>query len=290
MVDTPSTKILDHIVHLTPPGSVQETSDQFRKLGFNVIPGGTHTDGLTANALVILADGVYLELISFTHPASYYPPGSSERVKRDTHSWASKSPGWIDFAFLGNGSLTPPRISDIINERARKDGSGAVYALEVVAGRERPDGRVLKWVISAPKEDVRGTLPFFCGDVTPRDWRVPSDPPSNVEHPSTTQGISHVRILTGSDDLATVSRQLTSVIGNPPASSTETEITWHLDTPQTGNGGPRLILSLPRDVAETDFIREGGVGVFEVAFRVQDKKKEGTTQTPYGKVVWVSDP
>lgn len=119
----------------------------------------------------MLADGVYLELLSFTHPPSYYPLGTPEREARDAHAWASKSPGWIDFAFLGNGSLET-RISDIINARAKLDGSGASYNFEVAGGRERPDGKVLKWVISAPQQKDRGTLPFFCGDVTPREWRV----------------------------------------------------------------------------------------------------------------------
>lgn len=119
----------------------------------------------------MFADGVYLELLSFTHPKSHYPPGTPERQKRDNHEWATKTPGWIDFAFLGNGSLQS-RISDIINERAKKDQSGAFYVPEWPAGRKRPDGKVLKWVISAPTPEKRGTLPFFCGDVTPREWRV----------------------------------------------------------------------------------------------------------------------
>jgi hypothetical protein len=46
----------------------------------------------------VFADGVYFELISFTHPASHHPPGSPGRVKRDSNPWASRSPGWIDFA------------------------------------------------------------------------------------------------------------------------------------------------------------------------------------------------
>ena len=115
---------------------------------------------------------MYLELICFTHPASHYPPGSPERHERDKNRWASKSVGWIDFAFLGNGSLEPPRISDIINDRARQDGSGALYSSEQAGGRRRPDGRELKWVISTPEAEKADTLPFFCGDVTPREWRV----------------------------------------------------------------------------------------------------------------------
>ncbi|KAF5386834.1 hypothetical protein D9615_002017 [Tricholomella constricta] len=282
-----STKTLDHIVHLTPPGSVQATSEQFRELGFNVIPGGTHADGFTANALVasILADGVYIELISFIHPPSYYPPGSPERKARDTHEWASKIPGWIDFAFLGNGSLTT-RISDIINDRAKQDGSGAFYGPEWAAGRRRPDGKVLKWVISAPSpEDKRGTLPFFCGDITPRDWRVPTDPPSNTEHPSTAQGISYIVILTASKDLLSISRQLTSVVGNPPVTSTNTESTWLLDTLRK-KGGPRVILKSPSNDNESAFVQEAGTGIYEVAFIVNDRE-EGNGSTPYGKIVWV---
>lgn len=31
-------------------------------------------------------------------------PGSPEPAKRDSNPWASRSPRWINFAFLGNGS------------------------------------------------------------------------------------------------------------------------------------------------------------------------------------------
>lgn len=73
-----STRALDHIVHLTPPGSLKVTVEQWEKLGFkcvlfefinnqltlltgiisceidvSVSPGGTHADGLTENALVV---------------------------------------------------------------------------------------------------------------------------------------------------------------------------------------------------------------------------------------------
>lgn len=125
----------------------------------------------------VLKEGTYIELISFTHPVSYYPIGSPERAKRESHRWAKAPLGWIDYAFLGNGSLEPGnRISDVINARASEDGSGATYLAEQEGGRVRPDGEVLKWVISAPKPpsagDEVGVLPFFCGDVTPRSLRV----------------------------------------------------------------------------------------------------------------------
>lgn len=118
---------------------------------------------------------MYLELIAFTHPIEYYPEGSEERARRESNAWASKHPGWIDYAFLG----TSPTISKIINSRAQEEGSGVRYLAEISSGRETPTGRVLKWLITGPDptssvESVAksGALPFFCGDVTPREWRV----------------------------------------------------------------------------------------------------------------------
>lgn len=109
----------------------------------------------------IFADGVYLELLSFTQPADKH------------HRWASKSPGWIDYAFLGNGSRSDT-ISETINQRARKDGSGVLYEPEQEGGRYLSDGKLIKWLISSPRQEKEGITgaPFFCGDVTPRYLRV----------------------------------------------------------------------------------------------------------------------
>ncbi|KAF9228834.1 hypothetical protein BS17DRAFT_724699, partial [Gyrodon lividus] len=285
---SPSTKTLDHIVHLTPPGTVAEVSQQFRDLGFHVTPGGTHAGGLTENALVILGDGAYLELISFTHPASHYPPGSPDRQKRDANPWAWKKPGWIDYAFLGSSSMS---ISSIINGRAKQDDSGVRYAPEVDGGRVRDDGKVLQWVISAPeKNHVRGTVPFFCGDVTPRSWRVPIEPPSNAEHPSGVQGVAHIHLLAEAESLARVSAQLTSVVGeSPQMNAMGTEYIWLLKTPSGALGAqrPSLILNAPRNDDEEGYLTARGPGIFEVAFSVGKGGTERESRTPYGRIVWL---
>lgn len=118
---------------------------------------------------------MYLELIAFTHPVEHYPEGSEERSRRENNPWASKLPGWIDYAFLG----TSPTISKVINSRAREEGNGVRYLTEVPGGRETPTGRVLEWLITSPDPTSiiegaakHGALPFFCGDITPREWRV----------------------------------------------------------------------------------------------------------------------
>ncbi|KAJ8584049.1 hypothetical protein M405DRAFT_747680 [Rhizopogon salebrosus TDB-379] len=286
-MSTPSTKILDHIVHLTPPGTVSEVSQQFRDLGFNVIPGGTHAGGLTENALVVLQDGAYLELICFTHPASHYPPGSPPRHKRDNNPWAWKEPGWIDYAFLGSSSTS---ISKIINARAMREKSQIRYDPEVDGGRERSDGKVLKWQISAPTQEyVRGTSPFFCGDVTPREWRVPLDPPSNAQHPSGVLGVAHVRILVEGQGLSDMIGNITSVVGKSPVSTTARRATWVLDTPRTdvAGGKPRLIISVPETEDEQRTLIEKGEGIYEVAFLVGAGRRAGQSKTPYGRIVWL---
>ncbi|KAF8162765.1 glyoxalase-like domain-containing protein [Crassisporium funariophilum] len=282
-----NTRTLDHLVHLTPPGSVETSSKQFRELGFNVLPGGTHAGGLTANALVVLDDGVYLELISFTHPASHYPPGSEERTQRDNHSWAAKLPGWIDYAFLGNGSHQES-ISAIINQRGRKDDSGVVYGLEQDGGRQRQDGEILKWLISAPEPQQRGILPFFCGDVTSRQLRVPSEPPENTQHPSTARGIAYIRVLSDSASFSRVLKQLNSVIGHEPVSSTQNESSWLLDTVHETKKKPRLILSTAGNDDETAFLDKSAQGFYEVGFYVDEGGKSGSQSTPYGRIVWVT--
>ncbi|KAJ4486153.1 glyoxalase-like domain-containing protein [Lentinula aciculospora] len=279
----PSTKCLDHIIHLTPPGSVDETAKEFRALGFNVLPGGQHADALTENSLVILGDGVYLELISFLKPVDAYPPSSPERLARENHPWALKAPGWIDYAFLGNNSETI-HISDIINSRAKEGRDEALYGSEIPGGRKRPDGQILKWLITPPLRPSEGIerrlpLPFFCGDVTPRDLRVPTEPHTIVEHPCTAQGIAYVRFAVPSVRFDVLSRSLDYIIGSPGVSSADAERQWPLDTVK-GLEGPecRLLLS----VSDEEIL-----GITEVAFYVKDKPSKDTIITPYAQIRFV---
>ncbi|KAI0781472.1 glyoxalase-like domain-containing protein [Trametes elegans] len=272
-----ATNILDHIVHLTPPGTLDDSVQAFRDLGFTVSPGGTHADGQTANALVVFADGTYLELLHFTRA----PPSSS------THPWAHKPPGWIDYAFLGNAGT--PSIAHTINSRADADGSGARYAQEVRGGRKREDGKVLEWLISATAEDgERGKLPFFCGDLTPREWRVPLEPHSNTEHANTAKGVSHVRLLAAADELDALTKKLTSVVGASPRESTPSRVIWDLgQQPSRRDDPPKLpvlILSTPQDDEESEHVRTHGRGIYEFGVAVAVPREAG--QTPYGRVVY----
>ena len=141
---------LDHLVILVP--DLDAAITDYRSLGFTVEPGGTHADGATHNALVVFADGAYLELIAFLLPH----PG---------HRWGSQAArgycGFVDFALL------PPSVGAVVAEAAAR---GLAYQGPLDGGRLRPDGERLAWQIGTPPAPE---LPFLCGDITPRALRVP---------------------------------------------------------------------------------------------------------------------
>ncbi|KAF5388928.1 hypothetical protein D9757_005029 [Collybiopsis confluens] len=287
MFESISTHRLDHIVHLTPVASVQEASEQFRSLGFNVLTGGTHEDQLTANALIVLADGAYFELISFTKHVSDYPPGSPQRDARENHRWAAKKPGWVDYGFLGNGSMDE-RISDTINARANK----ILYEPEFHGGRRNPSGQVLQWLItSAAAKDRIGVLPFYCGDITPRELRasVPTSPASNVEHPNTALGFSHVHVLCKEEEIAKIAQEITYTVGHEPNTTEDSDskrFSWPIHT--SSDFDSRLILSAPSTTEEHQFLgdRDRSAAIHEIGFRVKDERKQGSVMTPYAKIVF----
>ncbi|KAI9453911.1 glyoxalase-like domain-containing protein [Lactarius psammicola] len=298
---SPSMRALDHIVHLTPPGTIHETAKQFRELGFNVITGGTHAGGLTANSLIILPNGTYLELISFTHPESHYPHSSPSHDARHHHQWANKANGWVAYAFLGTPHITPP-LSAILNVRLQGVGSDTRYAPEVPGGRLRPDGVEIKWELTTParwaEKEGGSRLPFFCGDVTPRELRVPTRPVSNTVHPNAAQGIAHLRVLAPPRTFSAVSAELTAIVGEAPIEGPAGAHVWLLDllpggvtvAPKDLRLHPRLLLCLPdaSDGAEVRFVESHGAGLFEVGVRVdEDSERRGSSETPFGRVAWI---
>ncbi|KAL4076821.1 hypothetical protein V8B97DRAFT_2022091 [Scleroderma yunnanense] len=243
----PSAKILDYIVHLTLPGTVNAISQQFRDLNIQVWE--RYAEGMPRC-------GAYVELISFIYPASHYPPGSPERHRRETHYYS---------------------ISRIINERAHTDESGTRYDTGVSGGRVRTDGKVVEWVVTPPSLESegyvgRGTLPFFCGDVTPRELRVPLDP-SNSGHPSGVLGIAHVRVLVAPKSLELFSADPPSESSSTPSSASEYK--WLLDNPISGG--------TPVEEEQRLYVAERGPGIFEVSFWVENG---GVSTTPYGRIIW----
>lgn len=226
--------LLDHIVILVD--NLDLASQDYTDLGFSVVVGGEHADGVTQNALVAFKDGSYLELLNFLAP----PP--------DDHLFARggrSAEGIIAYALL------PDDISADIN-RARQHGLRIEGPLE--GGRTRPDGLELLWQIGRTSEPV---LPFLCADVTPRDLRVPHGPAQH--HPNGVTGIADVRVLVG--DLAVGAKLYRALLGD----AAQTEET--ADTVRFKLGPTIITLTEPQTDAERARLAQHGPGAYALTLR-----------------------
>ena len=177
---------LDHVVIAV--GDLDRAVADYQSLGFTVYPGGVHHGGVSHNALVVLADGAYFEIIAYRQPAP------------DNRWWqvlTSAGEGIVDFAVLPENTE-----HDFQAARAR----GLDVEAPMPGGRLRLDGVRLDWQIVRP---ATTDLPFWCGDVTPRELRVPEG--DLRRHTNGVTGIASVRILVA--DLAASTARFKALVG-----------------------------------------------------------------------------
>jgi hypothetical protein len=200
-MSSPAHPVLDHIVILVSHDFLSNLPSWLTG-SLTVLPGGTHSDGLTENKLVVFEDGVYLELIAFVEGV--------DPEKRRAHRWGRQSEGQIvDFActLLQDGDAGPEARFEAVNDRVKRAGTGYGYTDPAPGGRITPDGTELKWAIAAPysgSEDDRrflvGELPFWCLDRTPRHRRVPHGKPEEFRHSSGAVGVASVTVSVADDE------------------------------------------------------------------------------------------
>jgi hypothetical protein len=123
---------IDHLVILFP--NLDDAIETYRKLGFQVLPGGAHPYG-THNALVTFQDGAYLELIAFMEPD-----------KPHDHRWYRflDRPGLVDYALC---------VPDVETELERVREAGLDYTGPNRGARERLDGVQLEWRSITPPDN-----------------------------------------------------------------------------------------------------------------------------------------
>jgi hypothetical protein len=167
---------VDHIVIISD--DLDTAIDNARKAGFTVVPGGTHGDGNTHNALISFPDGTYIELIAPT------PQGQAAE-----HRWFNRlrqGGGLVDFCLLGK---------DLASEIAAVRARGIDYPEPFAMERETPDGTRLAWKLSTPPGAVgENGWPFMIEDTTPRSLRVPGEP-DQVTHPNGAIGVAGMTVL-----------------------------------------------------------------------------------------------
>lgn len=176
----------DHVVIVVK--NLKKAISNFESLGFQVMPGGD--TGPVSNALIILKDGTYIELITMRSKLTrgilkvlYYTEiltllnKLKPSLKLRFCFWFSGSEGLRDWCVA----------CDSLNKSTSGPfQQGSFTAIEDFA-RTRFDGVVVRWLLSAP---VDRSLPFIIEDITERTLRVPVD--DSLQHPNGVQRISSI--------------------------------------------------------------------------------------------------
>ncbi|KXS21657.1 hypothetical protein M427DRAFT_27263 [Gonapodya prolifera JEL478] len=220
--------------------------ENYRKLGFNVIPGGDHTmEHPTYNALISFADGVYLELLAFRRPAPDHP-------------WWNRT-GLIDWAVLP--ADVESDVQAVNNEAKLKASSTPVYFPPVPGGRKTLQGVDVKWKTSRPTPDYeKFWFPFFCFDVTPRPVRVPSTP-QETTHSNGALSVKRVSLLVR--DLSETGVKFSLLFG-PAGKVVDNERGVTVMTFSVGSHNTVVELLEPVSAELVEHVKKNGDGLYEL--------------------------
>src|ERR687890_2215161 len=125
--------------------------EAYRRLGFDVFPGGRHEHRGTHNALIRFGGADYIELLGVYDPEIAVESGLNGRTLAEfVHNWEG--------GLVGHCYAT----DDIEAEAARMREAGLEMVGPFEMRRARPDGRTLTWRLLVP-EDIpwRRRWPFF---------------------------------------------------------------------------------------------------------------------------------
>ena len=181
---------LHHIVVLVK--DLQNAVDDYVKLGFTVTPGGVHFGGISQNALILLEDGTYLELLVIMPGLktfllkTLYKTGILHFFRKSKYGITLRfygrafdlNEGIIDFALLSD---------NLSHDFAQIKKRGIFLTKSLDAGRYRPDGKVLRWKMLTTNIKE---LPFLITDLQP----AIAPPPQAMKHVNGVSGLDGVAL------------------------------------------------------------------------------------------------
>jgi catechol 2,3-dioxygenase-like lactoylglutathione lyase family enzyme len=240
---------VDHI--LIAVENVEKAAEVYRRLGFQVVPGGEHPRMGTYNALVPLEDGSYLELIGVKDRAKAEQFPNSGQVVR-----ALERENRLATFALDTNDL--PSDIKMLRERGLQIGA------PVEGERMRPDGKKVAWR-SAHFQDPN--LPFLIEDITPHHVRVPM--PSE----GLGQGAWLAEVLVRATSVADASRVWKDLLGAVPAKDDEFKLERATIRLVPNDGQPTGIAAFSLAVDDLDNavqkLKAGGVKLTESAGAVE---------------------
>ncbi|KAH9864455.1 hypothetical protein J1614_010389 [Plenodomus biglobosus] len=242
-----TTQALDHLILFLPIDPITKLPDcpQYFKDNFTLTPGGFHADGASSNTLILLADGCYIELISFVNtdlaPAHWWGPDAS-------------FVGWKDWC-LTNGASPDDNYKRI----------AGTHGQPIQGGRKRADGVDVKWAVTFPQgenggQHVRGRVPFFCHDITPRNVRMPLDD-AKTTHPSGALGVRQLTVIVKDQALLLETRSVYSSLLGGKGEDVGNGVSFMVGRVQEVDGldgGAEIVLRLPVNQDEAKQVEHAG--------------------------------
>jgi hypothetical protein len=245
----PTPQNIDHLILFlsVDPSTNLPKVPPFISNNFTLTPGGVHADGLTSNTLILLADGCYIELISFISPSRDVSSHWWARGRRDS--------GWIDWCLTNTSSAQ--------DSWAAIGGADGSHSEPVEGGRKRADGVVVQWAVTFPLgshggQAVRGRVPFFCHDITDRSVRVPLST-ERTTHASGALGVHELTVIVRDKDLLAETRDVYAKLFGRSGVRRGDEVCFQVGRVRDVDdldGEARIVLRLPRDKREFKSVEE----------------------------------
>jgi Glyoxalase-like domain len=182
---------IDHVMICVP--ELDHGIDQYRRLGFDVQPGGVHPGRGTHNAIAFHRED-YLELLSVRDRDEYTRAGGG---------------GLLDFLAAGGGlRYLAVQSDDLAADVAAMRGRNVEVSDPLEGSRQTPDGRTLRW--RSASLGPRNPLPiFFIEHRTPLAERRGRA----GEHPNGVLGVERAYIAV--PDVARAAESYARVLGMP---------------------------------------------------------------------------
>ncbi|HET7597287.1 MAG TPA: VOC family protein [Burkholderiales bacterium] len=243
---------IDHVVIAVP--DLTQGVAQYRKLGFNIQPGGAHPGMGTHNAIALNQED-YIELLSIRDAAE------QQRAAASPASWVA---GLAEFIAAGGGlRYIVVQSDDLVADVAAMRSRG-VDVSEAMAGSRRTGAGVeLRWKLAVL--GPRNPLPiFFIEHATPMAERR-RQLPSRDPHPNGVYALERAYIVTR--DVEANAEQYARVLGMPkPAVTKGTVIMSDMAVFQIGPTGLGVVQPYAPGPA-ADALERRGPGPFQALYR-----------------------
>jgi len=243
---------IDHVMICVP--DLERAIEQYRRIGFNMHPGGVHPGKGTHNAIAFNQDD-YLELLAIRDPAEHRAaaaqPGSTHAGLEDYVA----AGGGLRYVVLQSDDLA----ADVAAMRAR----GVDVSDPIDAGRRTAAGLALRWKFAVP--GPRNPLPvFFIQQLNPVEERRRQVPGAG-SHPNGARAIERAYIVSG--DAPAAASVYARVFGVPqPTLQKGTVIAAHMAVFQVGPHGLGIVQPYGPGPAAGALARRGP-GPFQALYR-----------------------